>query len=85
MNKLIKKYNLEKVIKLKGLPPWILLTFNSHGNYNKFEIITYFKKLMIENGVLVSLSHNICYAHNNNNYDVILNAYRNTLFNLSKL
>ena len=40
---------------------------------------------MIENGVLVSLSHNICYAHNDNNFNVILNAYRNTLFSLSKL
>ena len=85
VNKLIKKNKLEKVIELKGLSPWILLTFNNYEKYNKFQIITYFKRLMIENGVLVSLSHNICYAHNDNNFNVILNAYRNTLFSLSKL
>ena len=46
------------------------LTFNNYEKYNKFQIITYFKRLMIENGVLVSLSHNICYAHNDNNFNV---------------
>ena len=36
VNKLIKKYKLEKIIKLKGLNPWVLINFSNHPNYNKF-------------------------------------------------
>ena len=78
VNKLLRKNNLDKIIRLKGLPPWILLDFNNHDLYTKFEIMTLFKSSMIENGVLVSNSHNICYSHNQMDLKIILNAYKRT-------
>ena len=39
---------------------------------------------MIQNGVLISGSHNVCYAHNDLDMDVILNAYDYTLSKLKK-
>ena len=40
--------------------------------------MTLFKSSMIENGVLVSNSHNICYSHNQMDLKIILNAYKRT-------
>ena len=78
VNKLLRKNNLDKIIQLKGLPPWILLNFNNYDSYTKFEIMTLFKSSMIENGVLVSNSHNICFSHNQMDLKIILNAYKKT-------
>ena len=40
--------------------------------------MTLFKSSMIENGVLVSNSHNICFSHNQMDLKIILNAYKKT-------
>ena len=39
---------------------------------------------MIKNGVLISNSHNICYAHNDLDLILILNAYEKTLSTLAR-
>ena len=39
---------------------------------------------MLQNGVLISNSHNICYAHNKIDMHIILNAYQQTLLKLKK-
>lgn len=84
VNLLINKNNLNKTLKLKGKDPWVLLEFFDRNKFNKFDIITFFKKNMIQNGVLISGSHNVCYAHNDLDMDVILNAYDYTLSKLKK-
>jgi len=84
INKLIKKYKLQKIIRLKGLPPWTLLQFNNFKNFTRHQIITFFKSSMIKNGVLISNSHNICYAHNDLDLILILNAYEKTLSTLAR-
>ena len=85
VNKLLKKYKLNNVIKLKGYDPWILLSFLNYKNYTKFQIMTLFKSLMIKNGVLISNSHNICFAHNNANLKTILNAYKMSFSEISEI
>ena len=85
VNKLLKKYKLNNFIKLKGYDPWILLDFLDYKSYTKFQIMTLFKSLMIKNGVLISNSHNICFAHNNANLKTILNAYKMSFSKISEI
>ena len=85
VNKLLKKYKLNNFIQLKGYDPWILLSFLNYKNYTKFQIMTLFKSLMIKNGVLISNSHNICFAHNNANLKTILNAYKMSFSEISEI
>ena len=54
-------------------------------NYTKFQIMTLFKSLMIKNGVLISNSHSICFAHNKANLKTILNAYNASFSEISKI
>jgi len=85
VNKLLKKYKLNNFIKLKGYDPWILLNFLDYKSYTKFQIMTLFKSLMIKNGVLISSSHNICFAHNKANLKTILNAYKMSFSKISEI
>jgi len=85
VNQLINKYKLNKFIKLKGYDPWILLNFLDYKNYTKFQLMTLFKSLMIKNGVLISNSHNICFAHNKANLETILNAYEMSFSKISEI
>ena len=47
--------------------------------------MTLFKSLMIKNGVLISNSHNICFAHNNANLKTILNGYKMSFSEISEI
>jgi len=84
INKLIKRNKLQHIIKLQGKDPWVFVNFFDTNVYDKYQIITFFKKLMLQNGVLISNSHNICYAHNKTDMHIILNAYQQTLLKLKK-
>ena len=75
----------DNFIKLKGYDPWILLNFLDYKSYTKFQIMTLFKSLMIKNGVLISSSHNICFAHNKANLKTILNAYKMSFSKISEI
>lgn len=61
---LIADRGLADVIQLKGLAPWTLAGFQARGDVRAEAIRTLWLKVMLDNGVLSSGSHNVCYAHN---------------------
>ncbi len=62
-----------KHVWLSGHPTWKQLHFSSP------EVREAFLTAMLANGVLVNTSHNVCFAHNDDDMEIVLNAYRHAM------
>lgn len=69
------KYGLTGVVGLKGLAPWKILSFQDYKAVPAAVIKTKFLIEMLRNGVLIGASHNVCYAHNDEDLAVLDRAY----------
>lgn len=63
-NKIIKKNNLSKFIKLSGHPSWIFFNFYSHGKVKSDDVYISFLRNMFRNGIFNQGTHNLSYAQN---------------------
>lgn len=75
----ISNHGLENVLGLSGYPPWQILTFKDHENASQHEIKTLYMVSMLEQGVLTIGSHNIIYAHSDEDVTHVIRAYDKTL------
>lgn len=75
----VTEAGLQDYIGMSGLPPWKVLVFRDHPAASKEAIKTCFMIEMLKAGVLISASHNICYAHDQADLRQIENAYRTAL------
>lgn len=75
----IEKADLADVIRLRGAAPWAILAFADRGTTAGAAIKTLFLQEMLRAGVLVNASHNISYAHNAADQDLVLAAYDQAL------
>ncbi len=82
VEKIIKKYDLENVISLKGFSPWIVVSFQDHPNASRALLRTFFQKEMISLGVFILTSHNINYSHTQEDMDLIEASYDKILSKL---
>ncbi len=73
---LLGEAGLQEVVSLTGKAPWTLLQFKDHANGSSHGVKTLFLKRMLEQGVLLLGSNNICYAHNDDDVALVLGAYR---------
>ncbi len=80
--KRIAAHGLQDVISLSGMAPWTLLGFSDHPTARKEALRTFFLRAMFARGVLLTASHNICYAHNDADMTLTLAAYDGTLAEL---
>ena len=85
VNKFIQKHQLENFIKLKGLAPWVIVTFHDYPHVSAAVLRTLFQKEMIQNGILILTSHNINYALSEEDMNKILEVYDKTLCKISEL
>jgi glutamate-1-semialdehyde 2,1-aminomutase/spore coat polysaccharide biosynthesis protein SpsF len=67
------------VMSLSGKAPWMLLGFHDHSAARKEVIKTLFMREMLQRGVLIASSHNVCYAHDSRDIQLVLDAYHETL------
>lgn len=72
---IVKEEQLDKIINISGVAPWKILSFADHEHASKEAIRTYFMKSMHKNGVLIASSHNICYAHTQDDVERIKQVY----------
>jgi glutamate-1-semialdehyde 2,1-aminomutase/spore coat polysaccharide biosynthesis protein SpsF len=75
---LLSETGLSETLSLAGKAPWTLLQFKDHPNGSSQGIKTLFLKQMLEQGVLLLGSNNICYAHDNDDVELVLGAYRSS-------
>ena len=76
--KIIKKYDLENVIQIKGFDPWKLIVYSDFKNIGKEFIKTFVIKNMLSKGVLVNSAHNIMYSLKTSQIKMIVSAYEQT-------
>jgi len=76
---LIKKHQMETVLSLEGSAVWKLLSFQDQGITRKELIRSVFIQEMLRQGILVTASHNISYAHSEENLAAALDAYNTVL------
>ena len=75
----IEAHGLAEVIALKGAAPWMVLDLADHPNGSRYAIKTLFLAEMLRRGVLISASHNLCYAHSEQDVEHVLGAYDEVL------
>lgn len=74
-NLLIKKHNLEKILKIKGKPCWSLMFTFPHGKYSDLEIKSYLQQELLQIGFLWYGQHNMSFSHTKKDIDSLLKAY----------
>ena len=80
---IVKDNALEDVFSFKGLDPWKVCTFGARGDISAMAIRTFIQKEMIRQGVLLLSSHNMSYAFTEQDHNDVVDAYGNTLTELS--
>lgn len=76
---LLRQHGMAHLIQLKGIDPWKIVTFSDEPRARKEAIKTLFIKEMLQRGILINSTHNICYSHNAQDIQAILQAYDGTL------
>lgn len=79
LSRLLSTHALEGLIEIKGKPPWSLLVIGDHENATSWEIKSLFKQEMLLRGILISSSHNISYAHSQEDVERLLSCYDEVL------
>ncbi len=82
INQLIKKYDFQNFLYIKGEDPWFVLFFKDNKKFSSSQIKTYYTKQIIKYGVFTNGTHNINYCHNPKIINKILNAYEKTFKDL---
>ncbi len=81
---LIARHGLGDVIALTGKAPWKLLAVSDHPAARKEAIRTLLLARLIDRGVLINASHNIAYAHDEIDMEIVLAAYDGALAEVSQ-
>ncbi|MBF0369958.1 MAG: aminotransferase class III-fold pyridoxal phosphate-dependent enzyme [Magnetococcales bacterium] len=76
---LLDSSGLGELITLHGMSPWKLIAFHDHPQARAQAIRTLFIREMLENGILIGSSHNLCHAHDDDDLERVLKAWRNSL------
>lgn len=75
VNGLIAKHDVGDFIKISGHPSWSILSIGDSGHYNGFEVKSLFLQEVFKRGILTIGTHNISYAHDDNDINTLLDVY----------
>lgn len=76
---LINKYEVEHIISFSGLPNWSFLNIKDAAPYTMWEIKTLLLQEMFSRGILTFGTHNMSYAHSDEDIAFLLDAYNDVL------
>ncbi len=83
VGQLIVLHDIADIISISGHPAITYITIKPAYGYSNYEIKTFFLQEMFKRGILILGSHNISYAHNDDDINSLLMAY-NEVFPLIK-
>jgi len=75
INKLIEGHGVGHIYSTGGHPSWSFLLTGANLNYSKLEIQTLFLQEMFKRGILILGTHNMSYAHTDQDIDSLLDVY----------
>jgi glutamate-1-semialdehyde 2,1-aminomutase len=75
VGQLIELHNVTDIISISGHPAITYITIKPAYGYSNYEIKTFFLQEMFKRGILILGSHNISYAHNDDDINSLLMAY----------
>ena len=81
---LIKKYELEDVILVSGLPPHCGVEFEGVGSLDYLDINSIYSQAMIHNGIITVGINNINLSHTENEINAYLSAAEDAMINIKK-
>ena len=81
---LIKKYELEDVILVSGLPPHCGIEFEGVGSLDYLDINSIYSQAMIHNGIITVGINNINLSHTENEINAYLSAAEDAMINIKK-
>ena len=76
---LTARHGLGDLISLVGRAPWKIIAVKDHPGARKEAVKTLFAREMLRAGVLFLASHNVCYAHDDDDVAVVLSAWDRAL------
>ncbi|MFY1879253.1 aminotransferase class III-fold pyridoxal phosphate-dependent enzyme [Achromobacter xylosoxidans] len=75
----IGELGADDFLSLSGNPTWSFLLIKDTERYNTWELKTLFMQEMLANGILTFGTHNMSYAHSDQDLERLFSAYRATL------
>ncbi len=75
VNRIISDNELEQVLNISGHPAWSFLLFKDFSPYSAWEIKTLFMQEMFERGIYTLGTHNLSFAHSDNDIETLLRKY----------
>ena len=76
---LIKHHGVEHILGLSGHPSWSFVLIKDVEPYTQWQIKTLFLQEMFDRGILMLGSHNMSYAHSDDDIAALLVAYEQVL------
>ena len=83
VQKLIQELNLDEVISIVGHPAWSFIVFKENSTFTSLEIKTFFIQEVFKRGVYTLGSHNLSYAHSENDILILLNCYKDVFIKIA--
>lgn len=84
LESLIKKYELEDVILVSGLPPHCGVEFEDVGSLDYLDINSIYSQAMIHNGIITVGINNINLSHTEKEIEAFLSAAEEAMVNIKK-
>ena len=79
LSDLIRQCGMEDTFSVSGHPSWCFFNIRDARGATAFEIKTLWMQEMIQRGILCLGSHNMSYAHSENDVQLLINAYSEAL------
>jgi glutamate-1-semialdehyde 2,1-aminomutase len=75
VNSLIERHDVKHLISMSGHPSWQFITFKETEKYTSWQIKTLFLQEMFARGILTFGTHNMSYAHSDEDIELTLKCY----------
>ncbi len=79
LDRVITESGAGDFLRTSGHPSWSFLNISDAGGYSSWQIKTLFMQEMLARGILTYGTHNLNYAHTEDDIDTVLAAYREVL------
>lgn len=80
VTRLIEKHGLQEVLSIRGNPSWTFFNFSDAGPYTQWQIKTFLLQELFARGILMIGTHNMTYAHSDEDLEILLEAYDQVFF-----